>query len=279
MLHFRIAGFACPKSQTATLIVAICALSSLAFGTPKQAPPANRPLSTDRPDTTESPFSVPKGMFQIEASAVDFTQDRRGTPSRAHQWLFAQINVKQGIATDADLQLLFNSYGVAEQFEGGESTRSRGFGDLTLRFKQNLLGNDSGALGLALMPYITFPSCAGLSQYAWAGGLIIPLATTLQNGWSVGVMAEVDLRDRSADGLGQVQHLHSATLGIPLTPTLNAYTELVSIASPTVPHQLSTNAGLTFQISSNLVIDAGCRIGLSQTAPDLGVFSGFSIRY
>lgn len=240
---------------------------------------AHRPMSTDRPDTTESPFTVPRGMFQIEASFADFSKDDRGAAAQRHQWIFGQINLKRGLTPNADLQIIFNTHSVAGQVEGGDRTYTKGFGDITVRLKRNLFGNDSGGDAVALMPYITFPTHTALSDRTWAGGLIIPFAKTLRNGWNVGLMSEIDLRERSEDGLGRVQYLHSATLGIPLTQVISSYTEMVSVACPTAPHQLSTNAGLTFQLTSSLVLDAGCRIGLSRSAPDLGVFSGFSIRF
>jgi hypothetical protein len=43
--------------------------------------------------------------------------------------------------------------------------------------------------------------------------------------------------------------------------------------------QLSSNAGINFQVTDELVFDVGCRIGINRAAPDLGVFSGFSIRF
>ena len=244
-----------------------------------QDTPAPRPLSTDRPDTTESAYTVPNGMFQIEASILDFSRDRRGTPSAHSQWIFGQVNFKRGVSQSTDLQLIFNTHSVAGQVEGGDRTYSNGFGDITLRIKRNLWGNDSGETAFAVMPYLTFPTHTGMSNRTWAGGIILPFSTSLPNGWTLGLMTELDFRDRAADGAGRFQWLHSVTTGIPLTADVGAYIELVSIASPTAPHQLSTNAGLTFQLSPNLIIDTGCRIGLSRTSPDLGVFSGFSVRF
>lgn len=238
-----------------------------------------RPLSTDRPDTTESPYTVPKNMFQIEASFLDFSRDRRGTPRPHAQWIFGQVNIKRGVSQDTDVQIIFNTHSVAGQVEGGDRTYSNGFGDITLRVKRNLWGNDTGESALALMPYLTFPTHTGMSEHAWAGGFILPFATTLPNGWTLGLMTELDLRDHPSDGTGRIQWLHSATTGIPISATLGSYVELVSIASPTAPHQLSANAGLTLQLSPRLILDTGCRIGLSRTAPDLGIFSGFSVRF
>jgi len=46
-----------------SLLATLCALDV-------EAQTTVRPLSTDRPDRTESPYSVPKGWLQIESDLV-----------------------------------------------------------------------------------------------------------------------------------------------------------------------------------------------------------------
>ena len=43
-----------------------------------------REMSTDRPDTTESPYTVDAGHYQVEMSFVDYVHDRYN-PERADQ--------------------------------------------------------------------------------------------------------------------------------------------------------------------------------------------------
>lgn len=240
---------------------------------------AERPMITDRPDTTESPYTVPAGRFQIEASFLDYSKDRSAAQGRRYQRVFGQMNIKRGLAQDTDLQLAFNTHSFAGQVEGGDRSYSEGFGDVTLRLKRNIWGNDAGKTAFGLMPYVTFPTHTRVSEKAWASGIIFPLAWTLPNGWTLGMMEELDFRDRAADGAGRFQSLHSATLGIALSETVGSYWELVSIAGFSQSHQLSANAGLTFQIGPNLVFDTGSRIGLTRSAPDIGLFSGVSLRF
>jgi hypothetical protein len=244
-----------------------------------QAAPAERPLSTDRPDTTESPYTVPTGRFQIEASLFDLSLDRRGSPGRFRQWVLGQINLKRGLTSDTDLQLILNSQSFTREVETGNHTARNEFGDTTLRLKQNLWGNDAGQTALALMPYLTMPTHSGPADRVWTAGLILPLALTLPSGWTLGLMSQLDVRSRAQPGSPRFQWLHSASTGIPITETLGCYLELVSIASGSALHQFSSNAGITCQITPSLVLDTGCRIGLSRSAPDLGLFSGFSIRF
>ena len=61
---------------------------------------AARPLTTDRPDATESPFTVEPGRVQVEVSAAQWTRDRH-TPERdgltSVTWNVAPFNVRIGL--------------------------------------------------------------------------------------------------------------------------------------------------------------------------------------
>lgn len=240
---------------------------------------SQRPMSTDRPDTTESAYTVPPKMFQLEASFVDFSRDRRGAPARSKQWLFGQLNLKRGVGTNTDLQVVLNSHSVASVGDGADRANSNGFGDVTLRVKQNILGNDFGQLAMAIMPYLSIPTHTAVSERRWAGGLILPIAIALPNDWSLGIMSQFDFIGRSKTDDGQFQWLQSITTGIPVTETISTYFEMVVVASQKARIQWSGNAGVNLQVLENLVFDVGCRVGINRAAPDLGLFSGFSVRF
>ena len=237
-----------------------------------------REMSTDRPDTTESAYSVPAGMFQVEMSFFDYSRDGdRGTS--VEDWVFGQVNFKIGVAENADLQIVFDSYTQSRSTENGVRDRLSGFGDVTVRFKQNLWGNDSGKTAFALMPYVTIPTETELSGEAWAGGLIMPLAISLSDRVSLGLMAEVDLVPDADTSGYDLEWLHSATLGISLTEKLGMYLEVVGIAGEDADYQALFDAGLTFAVTDSLIFDAGVRLGMNRAAPDVGVFTGMSFRF
>jgi hypothetical protein len=236
-------------------------------------------MSTDRPDTTESPYSVPAGLRQIEASFADYSRDSRGIPDRKHQWIFGQINLKIGTSENTDLQFIVNSHSVAGQVEGGDRSFSEGFGDVTVRFKKNLWGNDSGRTAFALMPYVAIPTHTRMSERTWAAGLILPFAVKLNERLNLGIMSEFDFRERAADSIGKFQWLQSLTLGVAWTERVGTYHEWVVIVSPTHAFQCAFNSGITFQVRDGVILDVGTRIGVTPSAPDLGLFSGISLRF
>src|SRR4029434_324882 len=68
-----------------------------------------REMSTDRPDTTESPYTVDAGHYQIEMSFFDYGRDR-ADGARTETWTFGAMNLKAGLLNNVDLQIVFNSY-------------------------------------------------------------------------------------------------------------------------------------------------------------------------
>ena len=239
-----------------------------------------REMSTDRPDTTESGYTVPAGMFQVEMSFFDYSRDADAVQGRSSEtWLYGQANLKAGLTRSTDLQVILNSHAVAGESERGDETATSGFGDITVRLKKNLFGNDSGPAALALMPYITIPTHSNVSDEAWAGGLIMPLSITLSDRISLGLMAEVDIVHDSETNGHDLEWLHSATLGVGLTEKLGMYLELVGIAGQDTAYIGIFDAGVTFAVTDSLIFDAGVRIGMNRPAPDFGVFSGVSFRF
>ena len=93
-----------------------------------------RELSPDRPDATESPFTVDAGHFVIEASVFDW---RRNDGSDTHTLMSS--NLKIGLSNDVDLQIVFDTYAWEDSKVGNDV---EGFGDVQLRLKYNLWGND-----------------------------------------------------------------------------------------------------------------------------------------
>jgi Putative MetA-pathway of phenol degradation len=239
---------------------------------------AVREMSTDRPDTTESAYSVPAGMCQIEMSFFDYSRDAN-PGSASDLWIYGQINFKLGLTQSTDVQMIINSHSISGNSERVETLRTSGFGDVTLRLKKNLWGNDSGSTALAIMPYVTIPTHTRVSDRAWSGGLIMPFAMALSHRVSLGLMTEMDVVPDSATGGYDLEWLHSATLGYSLTQEWGAFIEVVGIAGEDTAFQALFDAGLTFAVTDQLILDAGLRLGLNRAAPDIGLFTGMSFRF
>ena len=218
---------------------------------------------TDRPDKTESPYTVPPGHFQFETDLV--TYSRRGDQSATS---FNVINLKLGLTLDTDLQLILGSYRV--------SGEGRGFGDAIARFKINLVGNDSGPASFGLMPY--FKTRQGREV-----GLIVPLFLKLPQGWELGTMIQIDRAEMGSGQPLRTDLISSWAVGHDLVAPLSAYAELFSqrvVAAGADSAWIGTvDFGLLYLLTPTLQLDAGVNVGVTEAADDLNPFVGISARF
>jgi Putative MetA-pathway of phenol degradation len=236
-----------------------------------------REMSTDRPDATESPYTVDAGHLQVEMSFIEFSREDDGP--REDAFAYAPINLKLGLLNNLDAQLILAPY-ERLQVEGDED--SSGFGDTQLRVKWNLWGNDSGDSALALMPFVKFPTGDGsFTNNHVEGGMIVPFALALPAEFSLGLMAEFDIVRDEADEGYEIDFVHSAVLGRDLFGPVGVYAEYLGIAGTDAEsdYRAFFNTGLTIAVTPDVQLDAGVQIGLTDEAEDLGVFVGVSFRY
>lgn len=235
-----------------------------------------RALSPDRPDVTESPYSVDAGAVQIEASFLEYGRD--GGDPDTEALAVAPVNLKLGLTNRVDLQLVLVPWTRERTTpSGGPGATAEGFGDLTLRSKINLWGNEGGATALGLLPILSIPTGTAVSDDEVQGGVALPFAWGLAEGLAFGAMAEIDVVHDAEEGDHDVEFLHTATLGFTVAGDLGAFVEYAGVAGPDYVAVFST--GLTIAISPDLLLDAGARIGLTGSAEDVTVFSGFTVRF
>jgi Putative MetA-pathway of phenol degradation len=147
-----------------------------------------REFATDRPDQTESAYTVDAGHFQLEMDFVNWTSDQERSnrvDEWAREWGIAPLNLKLGLLNNSDIQLVIDNY-VHLRIED-RLTRSAekafGFGDVLTRLKVNLWGNDGGKTAFGIMPIIKWPLPeSGLRNGKTDGGIIFPFAAELPAG-------------------------------------------------------------------------------------------------
>jgi hypothetical protein len=245
-----------------------------------------REMSPDRPDKTDSPFTVDAGHFQLEMDYANFTYV---APTAAHgnlkteDYQIAPMNVKVGVFNNMDFQLVLSPY----QWQRAESTRAdavemdSGFGDIAPRVKVNLVGNDGGFFALALIPFVKFPTAQNnLGNGAYEGGVGIPYAFNVPS-WDVGLQTTVSC---DHNGIGDGYHAeidNSISIGHAVIGKLEYHVEFFSTVST---EQNSSWIGtfdtwFTYQASKNLCLDAGVYIGVTQSADDWHPWVGMTWRY
>ena len=254
----------------------------------KPTPEADmREMKTDRPDKTESPYTVDAGHIQIEMDAFSFTRQydsSNGGNVRTDSWAVAPINLKIGLCNSVDFQLVLETWNkvCTEDRVAGTVQRQSGFGDITARMKINLWGNDGGKTSFGVMPFVKLPTNQdNLGNNGVEGGIIFPLAIALPGGWDMGLMTEYDhVRNDGSSGYHS-EFINSVTVSHDIAGELGGYAEFFSAIS-TERHKSwvgSVDFGLTYGLTKNIQLDAGVNIGITDSAKSWNPFIGFSARF
>jgi hypothetical protein len=239
-----------------------------------------REMSTDRPDTTESPKTVDAGHVQVELSFGDYVRDEEhGVKTETSTVL--PFNVKLGLTNHVDVQLVADPYVHQRVRSDSGRETDEGFGSTQLRLKVNLWGNDEGATALAIMPFVQLPTAADdLASDHLEGGLIVPFSMELPDEFNLGLMAEFDVvRDEDDDSYG-FEFLHTVNINRTIVGDLGGYVEYIGIAPVDTGggYLALLGTGLTYRLSEDVQLDFGMNFGLSAHADDFNVFAGISFR-
>jgi len=237
-------------------------------------------METDRPNVTETPHTVEAGHLQYEADLFKF-KNEKSEDSREHSWLVNQANLKLGLFTNTALQLIVQTYGTESNMAltGGNKERKAGFGDITMRIKQNLYGNYGSNFSIAVMPYIKFPTNTYSDNKMYEEGLIIPMLLKLPHDWKIGVQVEGDnLKDDNTDARHR-QLLQSVVLSHVFFKKLEVLGETYYTYNFKERQMLNfADAALEYEIAHDVKIDIGINYGL-QSLAHKDYFAGIAFRY
>ncbi|ACU03950.1 transporter [Pedobacter heparinus] len=227
-----------------------------------------RDMETDRPDVTESPFTVNAGHFQYETDLFRIVREKSDM-SKTSTLLINQANLKIGLTESTALQVGFQSYGEMRQKDlaSGKKTHTHGIGDLTVRVKQNLFGNNGGNFALALLPYVKFPTSEYDSEGRFEYGLILPMQFKLPGEWKLGLQLETDrLKDQDQQAM-HTELLQSVTVAHALVKKLDGIAETY-YTYDFKAQQWSNflNAALQLELAKNVKLDAGFNYGIQHQA-------------
>lgn len=238
-----------------------------------------REMETDRPDFTESPFTVDAGHFQYEADLLRFKTQKQ-EDSKQGTMLFHQANLMMGITGSTTVQVVVETFvrQTDKDLKTSERKTTKGFGDIVLRIKQNLLGNDNGNFAIALLPYIKFPTGKYDEEDRYEAGLIFPMSLKLPKEWKLGMEIEAErLKDDDLNAM-HTQFSQSLTISHSIFKHLDGMGETY-YSYDFKKHQFSNflNAAVQFEISKNFKIDTGLNYGI-QSSAEKNYFVGAAFR-
>jgi hypothetical protein len=244
-----------------------------------------RKFTPDRPAKGFSVRTIDAGHFEFEMDTVNYTYSiYLGIATHSVQTL--DPNFKIGITNWADVEVQFNGLQASRSLDaasGAGVENGAGFGDIVLRTKMNLIGNDDGPVGLAVIPYVKLPSSAPvISNGVVEGGLIAPLALRLPQDYLVTLQTEVDaLKDIANHREANFVNLIGVSHPVPGIEGANAVIELFSAVGSdrAAPPIYTFDLGMNFRIDKHTILDVGLNLGLNNAAPKVQIYTGISVRF
>ncbi len=273
----------------ALLLATALGLSSLAARAGDAPPAADgaklRDLCTDRPTKNTGACTVDPGHFQIESDLFNVTLDRSGGVD-TNTYLITNPTLKYGLTRTLDVEASIAPLVVVTTRDRatGASARTTGIGDLYLKAKWNLAGDDGGAVAVALLPYVKAPTAPrGVGDRAFEGGLLLPVSITLPAKFSLAFTPEVDFLKNAGDDGRHANMVQLVALGHPLGP-LNATAELwsdLNFDPAGEVTQYSADLGVAWipKRAPNLQFDGGVNLGLNRVTPGVQAYVGVSHRF
>jgi hypothetical protein len=161
-----------------------------------------RSFAPDRPPKADSAYTVDAGHFQYETDLLNYSNTNFGGATTKLYQAFDPV-WKLGLTNWADFELQFNGYQnlvATDNATGAVVAKGFGFGDVFLKSKINLFGNDGGSAALAIIPYVKIPSgTLNISNGVVEAGLIAPLQVKLPQDFGLTLMTELDVLKNAND--------------------------------------------------------------------------------
>jgi hypothetical protein len=245
-----------------------------------------RSFCADRPTKSTGPCTVDAGHWQVEVDLYDVTQQKTAGVTTTSQ-VFASPTLKLGLTNTWDIELNIAPYQQLSTHDPatGKTVSVGGVGDLYLRTKLNLLGDDGGNVAVAIEPFVKVPTAAsGVGNGAVEGGVLAPLLFNLPAGWQLSLDPELDVL---ADAAGPGHHLNAislVSLGYPVTKQITAFAEVwgdlnFDPSGTTFQDSFDLAAAWIPARAPNFQLDGGLNFGLNRATPGVQAYVGVSRRF
>lgn len=249
--------------------------------------PFDGPISTDRPDFTESTSVVPRGRFQLEGGYT-YTVDRergRGT----HDHTFPEFLLRTGVGSGWELRFAWSGLSLTREAYRDRNDAGRrvwvrehddGATDLNVGFKTRLVEASGWVPGLSLIGQLSLPT-GSLSKSAGDADPEIKLLWSYSLTERLGLAGNVNVAAPNDDRGRFFQNAASISLAYAISDQVGAYVEYFGFypAARGSDCAHSLNGGFTLQVTENLQFDVRAGGGLNEEADDFFAGVGFAIRF
>lgn len=226
----------------------------------------NTPLEADRPDQTETPSIVPKGMFQAESG---FSFEKVATDNAV--FTLPSTLWKYGISQKIELRLITEWI-----FEHNENQKQNGLLPVAVGFKVNLLEEKGWLPKTSLISHISLKNTASKNyKYDY---YVPDFRFTMQHHLSEKMTLVYNI-GATWDGFSkQSTGIYTLTTGYAITEKVGAYIEVFGFMPQNETAYHNFDGGFTYLINDNFMVDLSSGLGITQTAPKYYLALGISFR-
>ncbi len=242
-----------------------------------------RSLNSERPTKTDSVATVDAGRVQIETSLISATKDKDCSSGACVKTTKTTLgdttNIRLGLTENSDIQFISNLYTNKRVVGNGSVNEKDGFGDSTIRLKYSFSGNKDEKFGLAIIPFVKFPTNQNnLANDHIESGIGAPFLVNFDAGWSLGGMTQFNfLKNQNSSYIG---YANAVYLAKNFTEKFAGIAEIYTYKEDLSGSKWQNSADFVLQylLTKNFKIDSGVNVGITEAADDLNWFMGFAYR-
>lgn len=224
------------------------------------------PIQADRPDQTETPAIVPKGMFQVETGFTFQKNDANSKTLSLPSTLW-----KYGVNENFELRLITEF--VTEEIG---DTKSSGFTPVYIGFKVKLTEEKGIVPKTSFIAHISLPNAASTK---YKTDFNAPeFRFVMQHTLSKKASLSYNLGYEWDGFTAEPTFIYTLTTGYSITEKLGSYIELFGFAPQKDTANHNFDGGLTYLINTNFMLDLSSGIGITNNAPEHYIAIGFSFR-
>ena len=226
----------------------------------------NEPIQCDRPDQTETPSIVPKGMFQVETG---FTFQKNNQISNSSS--LPSVLWKYGVNENFEIRLI-TEY-VSEKIN---NEKKSGFTPVLIGIKIKLCEEKGVIPKTSFIGHVGLPNAASAR---YKNNFVAPeFRFTMQHTLFEKLSLSYNLGCEWDGVTPQTTFIYTLTTGYSFTDKLGSYIELFGFAPQNESPIHNADAGLTYLITNNFMLDLSSGIGITDNAPKHYLAFGFSFR-
>ena len=224
-------------------------------------------IQLDRPDQTECPFTVPKKYIQAE---IGFAYEKIN--KNASGFILPTALIKYGVNDHFELRLI-----TEIQQQKSPDEKITGLTPLTIGFKTKLLPQKGILPMVSFIGHLSLPFAAGKKYKAqfYAPAFRFTFQHTLSDKFLLACNLGAEW-----DGFNAAPaFLYTLTSGFSASEKIGIFIELYGFAPQQSKADHRFDAGITYLISNDIMLDVSTGTGISSNAPQYFLSTGFSFRF